>query len=261
MPGGSIRISRDEWIGNFRFIEYREAPAEKEGAMVLALPDAGLVGVIAASYMVSKLGLAEVGGVDSPYFSPIAIVSRGLPRPPVRIFSGKGVVSVITEIAFTPDIVSQLVSSIVDYARINGIGNIIGITGLPVHNRLDIEDLQTYYVSSSEDLQGVLEKSGAKMLEHGVLVGPYAVLLKEAVRKRVKTFVLLTESFLEFPDPEAAARSLTTMSRIVNLEIDAKDLLDQAEVIKIRAREAMRRAVGAMSSMRKDLEYSPLIYT
>jgi len=72
--------------------------------------------------------------------------------------------------------------------------------------------------------------------------------------------ILLTESFLEFPDPEAAAKELIVFSKIFGLKVDVADLIEQAEMIKLRARETMKQVANMMSAMRKDLEYGMLLH-
>jgi uncharacterized protein len=245
----------EEWIGNFRFVEYKEWNLEKPATLIVGFPDTGLVGVIGVSYLVSKLGLDEVGGIDSPHFPPIAVIQNGILRHPIRIFSSKKLGIIYTELTFTPEISSILIPVIVDYARIKGFDMIIGLTGIAKPNRLDAVELITYYVSSLGRVE-LLEKAGAKIFENGILIGPYALLLKEAMRKRIPAHVLLTESFLEFPDPEAAAVGLTTLSKIIGIEIDVGELLQQAEMIRLRARDLMRRTSQTFSRLGKDLEYS-----
>lgn len=247
-------ISREEWINNFRFVEYKEWHLEKPATMLVAVPDTGLVGVIGASYLASKLGLEEVGGVDSPYLPPIAIVSNGMLRLPIRVFTGSNLAVIYTETAMGLEAMSALTSALVDYARLKGINMIVGLTGVPKPNRLDVTELTTYYVSSMGRSE-LAEQCGAKTLEAGMIVGPFATLLKESVRKRFHSILFLTESFLEFPDPEAAAVGLRVISRFLNIEIDVGGLIEQAELIRLRARDLMARASLNMLRMGKELEY------
>uniref|UniRef100_A0A7C2VH59 Proteasome assembly chaperone family protein n=1 Tax=Ignisphaera aggregans TaxID=334771 RepID=A0A7C2VH59_9CREN len=248
-------LHNEEWIGNFRFIEYKEWNLEKPSTLVIGFPDTGLVGVIGTSYLANKLGLEEVGGIDSPYLPPIAVIHKGVLRTPIRIFSSNRIGVIYTELTLGADIITALIPAIIDYARIKRFEQIIGLTGIAKPNRLDASELITYYVSTIGKTE-IVEKAGARMLENGVLIGPYALLLKEAARRRVPAFVLLTESFLEFPDPEATAAGLTTLSRIVGIELDVGELLQQAEIIRFKARDLMRRATQSFSQMGKDLEYS-----
>jgi uncharacterized protein len=89
-------------------------------------------------------------------------------------------------------------------------------------------------------------------------VGPYALVLKEAIRKRVANLILLAESFVDFPDPEAAAQALTVLSRILGVNIDVSKLLEQAEMIRLRLRGLMKQTRQSMAEMGGP---SPLMYS
>lgn len=256
-----MEIFREELIDGFIFIEYKSFSLNRPSTMVLALPDAGLVGVIAASYMINKIGLDEIGGVDSPYLQPIMIIHRGIPRPPIRIFAGDRIMVIYTEIPLSLDVSTKFVSAVIDYARLRGVDQLIGITGLPIHNRIDVEDLSTYFISPFDEMKKIFSESGIKMLENGILSGPYATFIKEIFRKRVLGALLMSESFLEFPDPEAAAKVLLSLGRILNVQIDVDKLLEQAEIIKMRAREHMRNLMQSFEQIRRGVEYSVPLYT
>ena len=251
---------REEVIGGFRFIEYKPLEMERPSVLLFSLPDAGLVSVISASHIVSTLGLEEVGDVEFPELAHIAVVREGLPRSPLRIYAGRSLVAVFTDVAISPAAQVMLASAVVDYARLRGVDYVVSLSGIPSPNRLDLEELKTYYVSSNRRMAEVAEKGGAVTLKQGVLVGAYAVLIRESVRKGFNSLLLLTECFMEFPDPEAAARGLQVFSRITNINIDTKKLLEEAELIKVKTRELMRQTTGVMKQMRKDMEYSPFLY-
>lgn len=251
---------REEVIGGFRFIEYKPLEMERPSVLLFSLPDAGLVSVISASHIVSTLGLEEVGDVEFPELAHIAVVREGLPRSPLRIYAGRSLVAVFTDVAISPAAQVMLASAVVDYARLRGVDHVVSLSGIPSPNRLDLEELKTYYVSSNRRMAEVAEKGGAVTLKQGVLVGAYAVLIRESVRKGFNSLLLLTECFMEFPDPEAAARGLQVFSRITNINIDTKKLLEEAELIKVKTRELMRQTTGVMKQMRKDMEYSPFLY-
>jgi proteasome assembly chaperone (PAC2) family protein len=71
---------REEWLGNFRFVEYEEFKLERPSVLFVALPDTGLVGVISASYMTSKLGGSALCGHCLIF----------VPLHPARVFIGLG---------------------------------------------------------------------------------------------------------------------------------------------------------------------------
>ncbi len=256
-----LNIYREEWISDFRFVEYKDFTLEKPSFMLVALPDAGLVGVIAASHAVKKLELEEVGGVDSYLFPPIAVIHRGVPRPPIRIFAKSNLSVVYSEFLPPTNTIPMLINAIMEYALRRGIDYIVCITGLPIPNRLEVEKLNTFYIPSTTRASELAKNAGIKLFEDGYIVGPYALLLKEAMRRRMNALVILSESFMEFPDPEASATSLEALSKIVGVPIDVAELKEQAELIRLRAKEHMKRVLPGLAQMRKEYEYAPPLYT
>ncbi len=259
----AYRPAYEEEYDGLVYIEYREVKPSKPSFMVLGLPDAGLVGVIASTHLVKSLGMEEYGGIDSPrLFMPLAVINKGLPRPPLRLFHKDNVIVLLAEAAIPPAAIHPLSSFIIEYARRMSIDYIVSIVGLAAPNRLEIEKPNVYWLASSEEAKALAEKLGIKMMSDGYLVGPYALILKEAVRKRVNNLILLAEAFMDFPDPEAAAAVLQVLSKAIGKEVDVKKLLEEAEVIRVRMKELMRQTRQTLTEMRKTYEYQPpLLYT
>ncbi len=252
---------REEWIGDFRFVEYTDFKLEKPSYMLVALPDAGLVSVIGATHLIKKLEMEEVGGIDSYTFPPVAIIHKGAPRPPARMFAKGNLLVVMSEFLPATPAVPSFVSALLDYASRRGIDVVTCITGLPIPNRFEVENLNTYFVASTKELVDKVKELGVKLFENGYLVGPYALILKESYRRRINALVLLTESFMEFPDPEASARGIEVLSKIAGIKVDVADLLEQAELIRVKAREHMKKILPNLAQMKKEYEYTPPLYT
>jgi len=248
---------REEFYGDFKIVEYKPYKVREPGFGVVALPDTGLVGVIGAGHIVKSLNLQEVGGIDSySYLPPIAVISKRSIRLPIRIFADENIISVYSEFMPSTSSLPLLAKAILDYLERRGVNTLIMSSGLAVQNRFELEKLRTFYVTNSADMEKKLRDSGALPFENGYLVGPYAVMIKEAFRYRINVILLLTEAYLEFPDPEASARNLKILSQLIGREIDVKDLIEQAEIIRIKARDAMKAAMPNLSKMRKDYELS-----
>ena len=256
------QVYREEWIGEFRFVEYREFTPKKPSYMVIALPDAGLVSVIAASHMIRKLGMEEVGGIDSyTYLPPVIVVHKGNVRPPVRIFFKGNLLLIYTEFLPAATAIPFLVNSLLDYGARKSVDNLVCMTGIPIPNRFEADKLKSFYVPSNPEVDKAARSLGIEPFGNGFLVGPYAILFKEAIRRRMNAVMFLTESFMEFPDPEASAKNLTLLSKFVGVDIDVKELLEQAELIRIKAREHMKRVMPNLAQMRKEYEFAPPLYT
>ncbi len=259
----SYRPAYEEEYDGLVYLEYKEVKLEKPSFLILGLPDAGLVGVIASTHLVRSLNMEEYAGIDSPkLFMPLVVINKGLPRPPLRLFHSGNVAVLLAEAAIPPAAIHPLANLIIDYARRMSIDYIVSIVGLAAPNRLEIEKPSVYWLASSEEAKKLAESLGIKMMSDGYLVGPYAIILKEAVRKRVNNLILLAEAFMDFPDPEAAAAVLQVLSKAIGRDIDVKKLLEEAEMIRVRMKELMRQTRQALSEMRKTYEYQPpLLYT
>ncbi|HDJ50833.1 MAG TPA: proteasome assembly chaperone family protein [Thermoprotei archaeon] len=248
---------REEYVGDFRFIEYTPFRVSGEGYGIIALPDSGLVSVIAAGHIIKQLGMEEIGGVDS-YSSlpPVLVVSKRKLRTPIRIFGKDNLIVIYSEFMPSLPTIPVLARAVNDYLERKGVKYILMTSGLPVPNRFELEKLKTYYVATSENTEERVKNLNIMPFENGYLVGPYAIILKEAMRTNMESLLLLTEAFFDFPDPEASAQNLEILSKIIGKSVDVKELIEQAEIIRIKARDTMKAAIPNLTEMRKDYEYS-----
>lgn len=232
--------------------------------LILGLPDAGLVGAIASRYLVINKNLKLVGEIDSPaYFSPVTVVHKSTPMSPVQLYmpDDRRYLILLSEAPIPAPAVYPLSLAILEYSREIGVEHIISISGIAVPNRLQIEKPKSYWLASTKKSAELLKDLKLEELKEGFIVGPYAVILKEARRKGINNFVIFVESFFDLPDPESAAEALKILSQIISIEIDISKLLEEAELIKLQTRELMRQTRKSMSEMQKRYEMQvPLMY-
>ena len=255
------RRIHEEYIDEYMVIEYADFELKHPSFLVLGLPDAGMVGSITAMHLIKILNMSEVGGIDSYRLPPIAVVHKGEVKPPIRIFVSENVMVVISEVTPPAQTIYSLAYLITEYALRKSIDYVVSSTGLPAPNRLDLEKLHVYAVPSNNKALELARKANIEIFEGGYLVGPYAAVLKECIKRRVPNLVLLAESFLEFPDPEASAAIVTTFGKILGTELSVGELLEQAEVIKLKLRDHMKSVTRMMAQMQKGYEHKvPLVY-
>uniref|UniRef100_A0A7J2TB44 Proteasome assembly chaperone family protein n=1 Tax=Ignisphaera aggregans TaxID=334771 RepID=A0A7J2TB44_9CREN len=257
-----MEVYREEWMGDFLVLEYKPIELQKPSYAIISLPDTGLVGVISAWHITKVLQLSEVGGLDSyTYLPPIVVVSNKLLRTPIRVFSGGNILIIYSEFIPVQQGLLQLSKILVNYMERKGVDYVLLPSGMPIQNRFEVENLKTYYIATTPKALELLKNIDIEPFENGFLAGPYALLLKEFTRARLNAILLLTESFLEFPDPEASAKNIDVISRIIGRHIDVKELLEQAELIRLRARDAMKNTLRGLAQMRKDVEYAVPLHT
>lgn len=235
-------------VEEFKIIERYVPQITKPSYMLVGLPDAGLVGGIVTEYLINNLNMKEYGEIYSPdLLPPISHVANGQVMSPVRLYHSINFIVVHSWIAIPSHSLYPLAKTIINYAKKYGIDTIISITGLPVSDRLELKSLNTFWVSSNEDLAKELEQyPDIKKFDEGYIAGPYAPLLLESKFNGVRNFLLIVESFQDLPDPEASAKALQFISRYIGFNVDVSGLLKEAEEIRDKIKGLMEQTKRQM---------------
>jgi uncharacterized protein len=220
------------------------------------MPDVGLVGVIAASHLVTELNLIEMAYVDSEVLPPVAVLHEGLPYAPIRIFGNGDTLITVSEMALPANSLQLLMGTLLEWGQSKNPKLTVSISGMPVQNRQDIETPKVFGVASNPALLKMLEDKGVEALREGYMVGPQALILRYCAEKNLPAIALLAQSFFNYPDPEAAAAAaLKGFSNVTGKKIDVAQLLEKGEEIRLRARDVMKRTQEEMTKMKKEQEY------
>ncbi len=211
-----------------------EAPS-----ILLGVPDVGLVGTIAVSYVIEKLKMNELGYIDSPKFPPLVVIKESEVKNPIRIYGKDNIVAVISDLPFTLQIINPFFKSFVGWAKVLKPKVIIGITGLPTYDRMQVNKPEVAGIATTTAAREMLDRAGVRLLSDGVFVGNYAGLVKECSMQNIPSITLFAQSHLNFPDPAASLEALSIVNKILNIRIDLKQLEEEAERIKISTRELM----------------------
>ena len=232
----------------------------KQTVMINGLPDVGLVGLLAASHIISSLKLREVGAIESDLLPPMIVLHGGVPKAPVRIFAGNGLVVIISETVIPASLIRPLANTLVEWASENNARLMISLGGMAVANRQDIDIPKVFAALSAKSVESQLN-GAADVLEEGYIVGAYGLLLRNCAQASIPAITLLTQSHYNYPDPEAAAAALTAVNKILGLKVDASDLLKRGEEIRLRSKDMMHRTHEEMNRMDKAHEYDlPPLY-
>jgi len=232
----------------------------KKFTLIAGLPDVGLVGLVAASHIVSSLKLEEVGSVESDSFPPMIVLHDGVPKSPIRLFTSGSLVVIVAETAIPASLTRPLADAIINWAASHNVELLISIGGMAVQNRQDLDVPKVFAALSDKSLEKKLGDA-AEVLGEGYIVGAYALMLRKCAELKLPAITLLTQSFYNYPDPEAAASALNTLNRILGLKVDVTELLQRGEEIRLRARDVMKRTQAEMARMGKSQEYEvPAIY-
>jgi uncharacterized protein len=235
-------------------------PIPSEATMIIGLPDVGLVGLIATSYLISELKLEEISYMDSDLLPPVAVLHKGLPHAPLRMYGNNKMIAVISELAVPAPAIYTVMREIVDWGQAKKVKRILSMGGIPVENRQSIKEPEVFAAASNQELLDSLSRNGLKIINEGYIVGPQALSMRYSVNKNIPAIAILAQSFYNYPDPQAAAIALKELSKISDIKVDVSKLLEKGEEIRLKARDIMKRTQQEMTRMKKSQEYDLPLY-
>jgi uncharacterized protein len=244
--------------GRVSIFEFEEVKPSKP-YVIVGLPEIGLVGTIAASYLIETLKLEEIGYVQSELEQPVLIVQNGEPRYPVRLFGRENIVVILSEVPFNARLAYEFSGALTKWCLQKKSRLMIGATGFPSRERIEEALPKVFGVSNESDTLTSLKNLGVELFSDGLVVGTYAYLLRKCMTLNQPNLTLLAQSHLDFPDPGAAAQIISVLKLIVSVEIDVKPLLDESEQIRLKMRELMKRAQKSMQQMTQQ-QTAPSVY-
>jgi len=251
----SMRLSEND---GFQILETAAIPASS--TLIIGLPDVGLVGLLASSHLISTLQLEEVGSIESDRLPPIIVLHGGVPKSPIRIFARNSIAVVISETTIPSSLLRRLANSLVDFGKRKKIELMLSLGGMAIANRQDINSPQVFAALSAKSLETRLN-GAVEVLEEGYIVGAYGLLLRRCAAESIPAITLLTQSYYNYPDPEAAASALTAVNKILGMKVDVAELLNRGEEIRLRSKDMMHRTHEEMTRMNKSHEYDlPPLY-
>lgn len=228
--------------------------------MLCGFPDVGLVGVLAASHVISELNLVEMAYIASDLLPPIVVLHKGLPNAPIRILGNDNLLVTISETAIPAGGVQRLIRSFVEWGKSKNVKMMIPIGGVPVQNRQDIEEPKVFGTASSLEMIKFLEHKKIGVLKEGYMVGPQALIMRYCAERNIPAIALLAQSFYNYPDPEASAAALKQLANITSIKVDVSKLFEKGEEIRLRAKDVMKRTQRELTKMNKGQEYDLPLY-
>ena len=243
---------------SIKIIEKKTIPSE--ATMIIGLPDVGLVGLIATSYIISELNLEEIAYMESDLLPPVVVLHNGLPHAPLRMYGNQNLIAVISELAVPAPAIYKIMREIVNWAKEKKVKRIVSMGGIPLENRQTIKEPEVFGAASNQELLDMLKKSGLKTMNEGYIVGAQALSMRYSISKNVSAIAILAQSFYNYPDPQAAAIALKELSKISDIKVDVSKLLERGEEIRLKARDIMKRTQQEMNRMQKSQEYDLPLY-
>ncbi|MFX0168929.1 MAG: proteasome assembly chaperone family protein [Candidatus Hodarchaeota archaeon] len=247
----------------FEIVELIKQPKGKKHA-IIALPDAGLVGTIAGMHIVQELHLELAGYIDTEIMPPVAVIHHRKARPPIQIYANADLLLIVSEIPLPAEAMRPVSIAILKYLQELEPKSIVALGGsaVPPALRTQVETPEVFAVTTTPDEYERVNKQKIKFLDEGIVAGTYAIILLEAERQKIPVTYVMAQSFLNIPDPGAAAETIKTLSQLTGISIPTNKLIEGAEEVRVRVRDLMNQTTTSMQTTGKDQEFQiPAFYS
>ncbi|MFP4169540.1 MAG: proteasome assembly chaperone family protein [Methanomassiliicoccales archaeon] len=239
----------------------------KNAYVIDGFPSVGLVGSIAANYLVTFLKLELIAVMDAPFFPAISMIRDRRPNSPVRVYAGDigkeqrdRIVVFVSEFQPPPAAVKPLANAMMDWIEENKCRMLISPEGMAIPKDNTPEEFeyplnQAFGVASTDSARSLLDDYEIPPFETGVIMGLAGVLLNEGVNRDFDVISLLSTAQADYPDARAAAACISAIDRILlHVELDTEPLLKEAEIIEEHLKEVYKNA-GEESPGPKSIMY------
>ncbi|HEV2428427.1 MAG TPA: PAC2 family protein [Thermoplasmata archaeon] len=244
-------------VEEIRIVDTRDEPL-KGAMMVIGFPTHGLVGSVAASYLVHALDMSSIAYMTSESFPPTVIMEEGVVSAPVRFYASKLVCGVdrsceqlvvaISDIQPPPELLPALSRHLLDWAEAKGIQLLVAVEGQPVDEE----------VHGDARVVAMANRAAAPLLgkysfepANGVVTGFAGGLLLAAIGRQIPVLCMVAQAHKDYPDARAAAKVIESINPLVPLLVlDTKPLREKAEEIESEVRKTLRQQERAIANSR-----------
>jgi uncharacterized protein len=248
-------MSKDPKI---RFVEFQEKKLAGY-TIVEGFPGMGLVGTIAAKYIVEKMGFEQIGFIDSDIFIPLIRIHKGIPLHPSRIYANDSLkmAVLVSEQIIPRNLIHRFGEATIAWVREKGIKRIVSLAGI---NTGDAKDKSVYGIASNARSKKMLEEAGIKVINEGITTGVTAMMLLELQDEDTEAVSIMGPVSIG-ADYKAAAELIEKVSGLLKLEIDVKPLLKEAQETEKELLKNFEKMRESNETVQKLEDQTPLMYT
>lgn len=218
----------------------------KNPIIIEGFPGIGMVGAIAAEFLIHHLETELIGKIIVDKTPPLVAVHEGRLIEPFSIYYNKKYnLVIIHSIVSTPGAEWQLADAVTALSNDLKATDIICLEG--IGSNTETNTSLVFYYTLSERLEKLFLKAKAKRLNEGIIMGMTSALLVKAGATPVSC--IFAETHTNLPDSKAAAEVIKVLDSILGLKIDYKPLLKIASQF-----EEKFRGIITQSEKAKDLQ-------
>lgn len=225
----------------------------KNPIIIEGFPGFGLVGTISSEFLIEHLDCEEIGNIFSEEIpAMIAIHESKIVKPMGIYYNKKYNLLFIHGITVVQGLEWKIVDAILQLAEKVEAKEIISLEG--VGSLTALENPQLFYITNIDKSAKKLEQFGLKRMKEGIIMGVTGAMLYKG--SGVPNTSIFAETATNLPDSKAAAKVIEVLDKYLNLNVDYKPLLEQAQKFEDKLKGIMTKSKEAMDFRdKKQLSY------
>lgn len=221
----------------------------KNPIILEGFPGFGLVGTIASEFLIDHLKTEQIGSIRLKGMPAMIAVHEGKVVDPIGIFyNEEHNIVIVHGVTGVHGLEWKITEAVRDIAEKLEAREIISLEG--IGSTTPSEESKTFYHSSDEEKEKKLREAGAEELKEGIIMGTTGVMMLEA-EKGMTVTSLFAETHSELPDSKAAAKVIEILDKYLELEVDYKPLLKQAEKFESKLKDLLKKGEQMSQEQKK----------
>lgn len=236
----------------------KKSPDNK--VLILGFPGNGLIGTFALSYIIQNLKMEIVGEINHPDLPPTVFVENGEVIGPIRIHKKDDLYAIISEIPIYSELSYDFTEAILAFCIKNKISRVIVPSGVDAQYT-DKKDIKTYGLTTDLSLEQLMYENDIPKFITGTIIGTDAAIITSFRNKHIPLLVLYTSCHPFFPDPQASIHAVTTLAKILKIQVDTSEIQKRVDYLRIQHRNLMQETLDTLYQQEPQLpSKAPPIY-
>jgi uncharacterized protein len=225
--------------------------------LLLGFPGNGLIGTFTISYLISYLKMRLIGDISHPDLPPTLFVENGDILGPVRIYRKDNIYAIISDVPIFPEVAHEFVSSVAQFCRKNRIGKVIVPSGVDTQST-DSKDAKTYGLATHPSFEKLMYENELPKFLAGSIIGTDATVIMVFRNYGIPLLMLYTSCHPFFPDPQASIFAITSLAKVLKIQVDTKDIQKRIDYLRIQHRNLMQETLDALQEKQAPSKVPPI---
>ena len=229
----------------------------QEKTLLVGFPSNGLVGTFSIYYLIHHLKMKCIGDVEVSDLPSTLFVEEGEILAPIRVYNKNNLFVIISDVPFDQYLAEKFALAVHAFCKDHTIKKIVLVSGMETVNQKE-GDPKIYGLVTHTILESELYDNQIPKFLNGSIFGTDAAIISVFRKTSIPTMALYAECHPFFPDPEASIIAIVTLAKILDIEIDIKDIQNKIDTLRMQHRNLMEETLRTLQKEKQTR--APQIY-